>query len=70
MENMLQSRLTLHFHAGFDANGKEIFKTKNFSNISISATKEQLKATAEALQSLQVHMLENATRNNVYDVLN
>jgi hypothetical protein len=70
MENILQARLTLHFHAGFDGDGKEILKAKSFNNIDITATKEQLRTTAQALQTLQKNMLENVTRSNVYDVLN
>ncbi|WP_084034618.1 DUF1659 domain-containing protein [Anaerobacillus alkalilacustris] len=50
--------------------GKEILVTKNFSNIDITATSEQLKNTAQALATLQQFTLEGVTRNNVYDVLN
>lgn len=70
MENILKSRLTMHFHAGFDGEGNEIFKSKSFNNIDQTATKEQLRNTADALKSLQIHLLEGVTRNNVYDVSN
>lgn len=67
-QNIMDSRLSLAFHAGFDTDGKEIFKTKNFSNVDITATGTQLMTTAEALASLQQHTLEGVTRSNVYDV--
>ncbi|OIJ14274.1 hypothetical protein BKP45_03130 [Anaerobacillus alkalidiazotrophicus] len=69
-ENIMQTRLSLVFHGGFDDEGKEILVTKNFSNIDITATSEQLKNTAQALATLQQFTLEGVTRNNVYDVLN
>lgn len=64
--NILKSRLTLRFHAGFTQDGKEIFKTKNFSNVNNTATDEQFGATATALASLQSHTLELVTRSNDY----
>lgn len=67
--NILQTRLSMQFFAGFDEKGKEIFKTKNFSNINITATNEQLKKTAEALASLVQYEVEGVTRQNVYDVI-
>ncbi|OIJ15244.1 hypothetical protein BKP35_05185 [Anaerobacillus arseniciselenatis] len=70
MENILQTRLTLQFFGGLDVEGKEILFSRSFSNIDITASNEQLKATAEALASLQEYALEGATRSNVYDVLN
>lgn len=68
--NMLQTRLTLHFYGGIDEYGKDIFATKSFGNIDITASNEQLKNTAEALATLQQHSLDGVTRNNVYDVHN
>lgn len=70
MENILQSRLTLHFYGGVDEDGKEIFKTKTFSNVDNTATNEQLKKSAEALALLQELTLETVTRSNLYDVFN
>ncbi|MFN7249925.1 MAG: DUF1659 domain-containing protein [Anaerobacillus sp.] len=70
MENILHSRLTLHFYGGVDEDGKEVFKTKTFSNVDNTATNEQLKKTAEALASLQEFTLETVTRSNMYDVFN
>ncbi|RXJ01637.1 DUF1659 domain-containing protein [Anaerobacillus alkaliphilus] len=66
--NILHSRLTLHLLAGYDEEGKEIFKTKNFSNINNTATDAQLRTTAEALLSLQVHTAQIVTRTNQYAV--
>ncbi len=66
--NILQSRLTLQLFAGFDEAGKEIFKTKSFSNINNTATDAELRTTAEALLSLQVHTAEIITRTNQYAV--
>jgi hypothetical protein len=70
MENILQSRLTLHFYGGVDEDGKEIFKTKTFSNVDNTASNEQLKKSAEALALLQELTLETVTRSNMYDVFN
>lgn len=69
MDNILQSKLTLQFYRGVDEHGKDVYSTKNFSNINILATKEQLLATAQALASLQMFDLDGVTRNNVYDVV-
>jgi len=69
-QNIMQSRLSLTFYAGLDEFGKEISKTKNFSNIDIAATGTQLKSTAVALATLQQYPLDGVTRNNVYDVFN
>ena len=69
-QNMLQSRLTLLFYGGLDEYGKEVFSRKNFNNIDMTASDEQLKNTAEALASLQQHVLEGITRSNIYDVHN
>ncbi|MCT8137590.1 DUF1659 domain-containing protein [Anaerobacillus sp. CMMVII] len=70
MENILQTRLTLHFYGGVDGEGKEIFKTKTFPNVDNTATSEQLKRAAQALASLQQYTLETITRNNQYDIFN
>lgn len=69
-ENIMQSRLSLVFYGGVDGDGNEILKTKNFSNIDITATGTQLKNTAVALASLQEFTLDGVTRSNVYDVFN
>jgi hypothetical protein len=70
MENILHTRLTLHFYGGVDEEGKEIFKTKTFSNVDNTATSAQLKRTAQALALLQQYTLETITRNNQYDIFN
>jgi aspartyl/asparaginyl-tRNA synthetase len=70
MENILRSRVTLHFYGGVDAEGKEMFKTKTFSNVDNTATSGQLKRAAQALALLQEYTLETVTRNNQYDIFN
>ncbi|MCT8137565.1 DUF1659 domain-containing protein [Anaerobacillus sp. CMMVII] len=66
MENILQTRLTLHFYGGVDGEGKEIFKTKTFPNVDNTATSEQLKRAAQALASLQtVHPRNDHTKQSV-----
>jgi len=69
-QNLMNSRLSMVFYGGVDVEGKDILKTKNFSNVDIAATGTQLKATAEALATLQTLDLDAVTRNNVYDVFN
>ena len=65
---ILKSRLTITVHAGFDEDGQEVFKTKNFSNVNNLATEEQLLLAAQALVTLQQHTLESVTRTNMYNV--
>ena len=67
--NILQTRLSLVFYGGLDAEGKDIFKTKSFSNINILATDVQLKNTAQALVTLQQYALEGVSRQNLYDLI-
>lgn len=63
---LVNSRLTITFEAGIDDDGKPIYKNKNFNNVKIGATHQQLSATAQALAPLQKHTLINVERFNTY----
>ncbi|WP_153126080.1 DUF1659 domain-containing protein [Peribacillus tepidiphilus] len=54
-ETLLSKVLRLTFDAGLDEKGEPILKRKSYSNMNISATSEQLYATAVAIASLQAY---------------
>ncbi|ASN04210.1 DUF1659 domain-containing protein [Virgibacillus necropolis] len=63
--NMTNSTLRLVFNEGVDAiSGKEVFKTKSFSNVKTVATADQLYAISILLEPLQQRSLFKIERND------
>ncbi|WP_246942811.1 DUF1659 domain-containing protein [Bacillus pinisoli] len=61
---MTDSQLRLVFEAGVNAEGKVIYKNKNFNNIKTSATTDQLFSVAQSLVGLQQYTLSAIERND------
>lgn len=68
--NIVQSSLRLTFFAGIDNDGKEIFKTRTYSNLNVDATVDQVYQAAQALASLSgdhLHAIERNDRSVIED---
>ncbi|WP_157811936.1 DUF1659 domain-containing protein [Alteribacter populi] len=68
METTINSRLAMTFVVGYNDDGDEIERTKQFQNIDPAAGNSELAATAAALAPLQMHSLVKVERNNTYDL--
>ncbi|RYG72167.1 DUF1659 domain-containing protein [Lentibacillus lipolyticus] len=67
---MMDSRLRLILDDGIDAaSGKQLFKTKGFSNVKIEATADQLFAIATAVAGLQERTLLDIERNDSSNIV-
>lgn len=62
--NIVQSSLRLTFFAGVDNEGKEIFKTRTYSNLNVAASADQVYQVAQALASLVSNPLHAIERND------
>lgn len=62
------SRLSILFDIGLNAEGMPIYKTKSFNNVKMEATDEQLSAIVDALTPLQQYTVEKVERTNVYSI--
>jgi hypothetical protein len=58
------SQLRLVFDMGVDAEGKPVYKNKNFSNIKTTATTDGLFAVAQGLAGLQQYPVTSIERND------
>jgi hypothetical protein len=65
-----QSQLRLVFEVGTDEAGKPVYRRKNFSNIKVTATPEQLLAVSQALASLQAYPLAQIERSDMHFITN
>mgnify|MGYP001332558694 CR=1 FL=1 len=66
---IVQSSLRLTFFVGIDQYGKEMFKTRTYSNLNSAATAEQVYQAAQALASLSkdpLHTIERNDRSAIY----
>ncbi|NHC41023.1 DUF1659 domain-containing protein [Bacillus sp. MM2020_1] len=63
------TKLRLVFEAGIDGEGKPILKAKTFSNVTKSATTEQLSQAALALAVLCNDPLNKVERNDSSEIL-
>ncbi len=63
------SQLRLVFDQGVDGDGKPIYKNKNFNNVKVDATADQLYNTGQALAGLQQHSLIRVERNDSFDLV-
>ena len=68
-EVLLDSQLRLVFDMGLDENGKQVYKRKNYNNIKISATADQLLQTAQAISSLQTEALAFVERDDTNQII-
>lgn len=68
--NPISTQLRLVFYDGEDGRtGKPIYRTKNFNNVKISATEEQLFRIAVALESLQQSPLYTIERRDASEII-
>lgn len=67
--NLTNTQLRMVLDVGVDAQGKSIFRNKNFSNIKVEATTDSLFAVASALAPLQQHAMFAVERNDTSDLL-
>ena len=68
-EVLLDSQLRLVFDMGLDENGKQIYKRKNYNNIKLSATADQLLQAAQAISSLQTEALAFVERDDTNQII-
>ena len=54
---------------GLDENGKQVYKHKNYSNIKISTTADQLLQAAQAISSLQTETLAFVERDDTNQII-
>ena len=66
----IKSALSLKFKEGVDANGKDILKTKKFSNIKVTADNQGLYDVAAALTPLLKYPVVEILRSNDSDLYN
>ena len=59
-----KSALTLKYKSGIDANGKDLVKSKKFSNIKLAATDQGLYDVAVALTPLMKYPIVDIVRSN------
>jgi len=60
----IKSALTLKYKNGVDANGKDIIKSKKFSNIKLAANDQGLYDVAAALSPLMKYPIVDILRSN------
>ncbi|KQL52489.1 hypothetical protein AN964_02330 [Heyndrickxia shackletonii] len=63
-----ESRLKLIFDNGVDGDGKQLFKSKTFSNIRLDSTPDELQSAAQAIASLSQKALYGVERNDSSDI--
>jgi len=63
-----ESRLKLIFDNGVDGDGKQLFKSKTFSNIRLDSTPDELQSAAQAIASLSEKALYGVERNDSSDI--
>ncbi|MFL0247208.1 MULTISPECIES: DUF1659 domain-containing protein [Clostridium] len=65
LQNTLaQSAVTIRYKNGIDSTGKDIIKTKKFSNVKVTATDQNVYDTAAALAGLMEYELNDILRSN------
>lgn len=65
---LVDSQLRIVFDMGLDANGKQLYKTKNYNLIKTTVSAEELLQAAQAIVSLQTEPLAFVERNDTYHV--
>jgi hypothetical protein len=61
---LIKSTLTLRYKEGIDSNGKDIIKTKKFSNIKVTAADEKILNVAAAFSPLMKYPVLESLRSN------
>jgi len=64
ISTQIKSALTLRYKNGIDASGKDIIKTKKFSNIKLTAADQGLLDVAAALTPLMKYPIVQVVRSN------
>jgi hypothetical protein len=62
--SVIKSALSLKYKEGVDESGKDIFKTKKFSNVKTSAADADIYAVADTFSSLMKYPVEEILRND------
>ncbi|QZT35229.1 DUF1659 domain-containing protein [Caldalkalibacillus thermarum TA2.A1] len=70
MSNPYDTRLILVFYVGDDEDGNPIERSKTFSRVKPTATDEDLYQVAQALASLQTHLLVETERADRATLIN
>jgi hypothetical protein len=60
----MKSTLALRYKEGIDSNGKDIIKTKKFSNLKVTATDENIFNVATAFRPLMKYPVLESLRSN------
>lgn len=63
-----ESKLKLIFDNGVDGDGKQLFKSKTFSNIRLDSTPDELQSAAQAIASLSQKALYGVERDDSSDI--
>lgn len=61
---LAQSAVTIRYKNGIDSTGKDIIKTKKFSNVKVTAADQNVYDTAAALAGLMEYELNDILRSN------
>jgi len=70
ISTQIKSALTLRYKNGIDASGKDIIKTKKFSNIKLTAADQGLLDVAAALTPLMKYPIVEVVRSNDSALIN
>lgn len=65
---LMDSQLRLTYENGMDEKGNVLMKRKNYSNIKLTATPDQLLTAAQAIASLQTQSLLLVERNDTNQI--
>jgi len=67
-ETKFKSQLQLVFHIGEGEDGQALIRRKNFNNVKVEATAEQLYAVSQSLVNLQSFPLISIVRNDSSEI--
>ena len=67
---LIETQLRLVLDDGVNEEGKPVYKNKNFNNINIAATPDQLLQAAQAIAGLQEKPLVTVERNDSSQIMN
>ncbi|MET1030582.1 DUF1659 domain-containing protein [Domibacillus tundrae] len=65
---LMNSSLRLVFDNGVDENGKQVFKSKSYSNVKSAATPDQFSTAAAAIATLSSIPLASIERNDTLTI--
>lgn len=61
---VVQSTMSLRYKDGIDATGKDVIKSKKFSNVKVTADDQSIFDTAEAFAPLMAYEITEISRSN------